>query len=160
MNLSSTPLALLALLLACPLPALAQELCDPIPPDDRGEKCAAAEYGVYGSKNERCEGSKSCLPWNQAPQPASLECVPVLRGYDCHAWPVAAAGEEALTYRWVGEGNVNAGSTAATTSNRRYIACGSGAPTTMGWVTVTITSPFGVSSSVSAALDCKAAQVR
>lgn len=112
--------------------------------------CPADHYGVLTSTT----APRICLPWPQAPGPVSVNCFRTLQGFSCSAWPRSADNWSTLRYRWVGEGDIDAGSSDWTTSHTRTLTCGDGFPTPHGYLTLTVRSPFGMSASTSLALNC------
>jgi hypothetical protein len=139
-----------------------EEVCEPIFGD--GPQCPVDKYAMLRKSTDDCSGglggdgiSKGkvvCKAWNLAPGHVDLECLPAPGGFNCHVWPRSVLFEAPLAYRYIGGGNINAGSSSETGDNTRYVSCGSGVPSTLGELVVEVISPFGLASSHSIGLNC------
>jgi hypothetical protein len=110
--------------------------------------CSQSEYGVI--KSPRCEENRqnACFAHSRAPGVNEIICRAVDTGYECNVW----SRGDLLTYSYVGSSNLEISPSGPTSSSTFWVNCrdsGFG-----GWATVTVTSPFGLSSSDSVSISC------
>ncbi len=139
MNPSRIRLAALCMAIAAPFAASAGDPC-PVPQ-------AYCPVNEYGAKSHGCPNSMVCLKSYEAP-PAELYCTyDGYAGYNCQAW---WQGEDlSYTFQSTSGSVSNPGPTLYPTT---YVGC----PPSGGLVlSVTVTSPFGLSNSTWVSLSCR-----
>lgn len=133
-----------AFLFASPTPAFASEDEDFFCEHDGILQCSPVHYQVI--KNARCE--KSCVSFQSPPPEPIVHCTFVFGGHQCSVWP---RGNE-LSYTFATSPGLDASPAGPTYSNEVWIGC----PMQRGGtLVVTVTSPFGLSSSSSVSLPCR-----
>lgn len=123
--------------------AQAQQFCE------HDKMCAVQEYGVF-RKDVRCpSGSKSCVSNYAPPGVDSIDCSFDGNGYSCEIWPRG----DGLSYSYWGSSMLQVSDEGPTESSFVYVGCVM--PGRSGTLTVTVTSPYGLSSSDSIGLPCR-----
>ena len=132
--------------------------CDiPFPNSVASQGCGSNEYlsvGLDGSSlsgNENpCTLIKSCQPAHKPPSQVKLSCTASGNSFLCDAWPRGKTAGE-FSYDWFATGPVAVDMSGPTESPQQVVDCsGAGG----GFVSVVVTSPFGLSSTEFVAVNC------
>lgn len=108
-------------------------------------KCSPAQYEVF--KNQRCE--KSCISVLMPPPEPLVFCQFLGGMHRCTVWP---RGDE-LSYTYAVSPGLDVSPSGPTYSSEVWIGCPMQRP---GTLVVTVTSPYGLSSSTAVSLPCRA----
>lgn len=133
--------------------------CDiPLPNKSNVPECGSNEFlsisiggnGLSANENP-CTFIKSCQPAHQPPSQVSLQCTDSGNGFTCGAWP---RGETAgdFSYDWLAIGPLAVGQVGPSESPNQTVTCTGGGD---GFLSVVVTSPFGLSSTQFVAINCK-----
>jgi hypothetical protein len=130
------------------LPASAiadEEFCE----HDTRSECSLDEFSIV--KNSRCreKGLFACYPHYQPPGVTQFNCRERLGVYSCTTYPQGPG----VSYEYYAGHGVTVSDPGPTTAPTVQATCTGSSPAT---VTVTVTSPFGISSSESMLLPCGA----
>jgi hypothetical protein len=140
-NLLRTRFLLLCLTLAGSGPALA----GPIEICEHKSYCSATTYPII--KNRRCE--KACVPNTQPPGVDMIDCDYSWGSYQCEVWP---RGDE-ISYSYSASPGLQVSWSGPTYAPFVSVDCpGTGRG---GTLVVTVTSPYGISSTDSISLPCR-----
>lgn len=141
--------------------ALAEETpqwCDiPLPNSAPSPACGSNEFlsisvegsGLSASENP-CTFIKSCQPAHKPPSQVSLKCSASGNGFLCNAWPRGETAGE-FSYDWFATGALAADKSGPTESPQHVVSCSGGGN---GFVSVVVTSPFGLSTTEFVAVNC------
>ena len=139
----------------------APQWCDiPIPNNISSSKCSDTEFmsisvddaGLTEGNENPCTFIKSCQPAHKPPSDVTLQCVPAStgNGFLCGAWPRGKTTGE-FTYDWFATGTLAVDQPGPGPSPEQVLDCtGDGG----GFVSVVVTSPFGLSTTGVITLDC------
>ncbi len=132
--------------------------CDiPLPNSGSYPTCGDGEFlaisldgsSLSASENP-CTFIKSCQPAHKPPSQVKLSCTASGNSFLCDAWPRGKTAGE-FSYDWFATGPVAVDMSGPTESPQQVVDCsGAGG----GFVSVVVTSPFGLSSTEFVAVNC------
>ena len=116
--------------------------------------CSAGTYAnIYylGGLPSNCQIELRCLPPHQPPTHLSLICEATGQHYACEAWPRGKDAQD-FTYDWFATGSLSVSEPGPSTSPLNTVSC---PPASQGgFVSVVVTSPFGLSTTHFVELSC------
>jgi hypothetical protein len=139
-------LSVIAILVAA-LPGIAQaDFCD----YPNGQECPIDKYLTIRKSENNCPSDiPECILNTKAPGIDQIACSQTDYGYICNVWPLGPG----LSYTYHGTGNLVFGNPGPTADANVDVGCVQ--PWQQDTLTVTVTSPHGLSSSSSLVLGCE-----
>lgn len=117
------------------------------------EPCSATSYANLhiNTTQGACNIDQDCLPPHVPPKHLSLICEATGQHYACEAWPRGKDAQD-FTYDWFATGSLSVSEPGPSTSPLNTVSC---PPASQGgFVSVVVTSPFGLSTTHFVELSC------